>query len=121
MVPLQQPYRPKIRKLAVKIDNSIKTVAGIPVSDGQKRGDKAAGTNRPPAPAAENVSLSPLSAQLQAIDSNLANSAVVDTARVAEIKQAISEGRFKVNPEAVADRLLETVRELIQLHQGKTR
>jgi c-di-GMP-binding flagellar brake protein YcgR len=31
-----------------------------------------------------------------------------------EIKQAISENRFKVNPEAVADRLLETVRELIR-------
>jgi len=32
----------------------------------------------------------------------------------AEIKQAITENRFKVNPEAVADRLLETVRELIR-------
>lgn len=31
-----------------------------------------------------------------------------------EIKKAISENRFKVNPEAVADRLLETVRELIR-------
>jgi len=31
-----------------------------------------------------------------------------------EIKQAIAENRFKVNPEAVADRLLETVRELIR-------
>ena len=31
-----------------------------------------------------------------------------------EIRQAIAENRFKVNPEAVADRLLETVRELIR-------
>ena len=31
-----------------------------------------------------------------------------------EIKQAIAENRFKVDPEAVADRLLETVRELIR-------
>ncbi|WP_258333074.1 flagellar biosynthesis anti-sigma factor FlgM [Nitrosomonas eutropha] len=30
------------------------------------------------------------------------------------MKQAISEGRFKVNPDVVADRLLETVKELIQ-------
>jgi len=104
----------------VKIDNSLSTVSGIPVSDGQKRADKAAGAVPPRAPAAENVRLSSLSAQLQAIDSNLANSGVVDTARVAEIKQAITEGRFKVNPEAVADRLLETVRELIQSQKGKT-
>jgi len=39
---------------------------------------------------------------------------VVDTQRVEEIKQAISDGRFKVNPDVIADRLLETVRELIQ-------
>lgn len=104
----------------MKIDNSIRTVAGVPVSDGQKRADKAADAIPPRAPAGENVRLSSLSAQLQAIDSNLANSGVVDTARVAEIKQAISEGRFKVNPEAVADRLLETVRELIQSQKGKT-
>lgn len=31
-----------------------------------------------------------------------------------EIRQAITENRFKINPEAVADRLLETVRELIR-------
>lgn len=36
-----------------------------------------------------------------------------------EIKQAISENRFKVDPEAVADRLLETVRELIRSKNGK--
>lgn len=103
----------------MKIDNSIRTVAGIAVSDGQKRADKAVDATPPRAPSAENVSLSSLSAQLQAIDSNPANSGVVDTARVAEIKQAISEGRFKVNPEAVADRLMETVRELIQSQKGK--
>ena len=102
----------------MKIDNSIKTVAGISVSDGRKSADKNTSVNPNPAPPADNVHLSSLSSQLQAIDSNFANSAVVDTARVEEIKQAISEGRFKVNPEAVADRLLETVRELIQSKKG---
>lgn len=103
----------------MKIDNSIKTVAGVPVSDGQKRADKNAAVNPNPATPADNVHLSPLSSQLQAIENNLANSGVVDTARVEEIKQAISDGRFKVNPEVVADRLLETVRELIQAHKGR--
>lgn len=103
----------------MKIDNSIKTVAGATASDGQKRADRNAGVNVNPAPAAEYVRLSPLSSQLQAIESDLANSGVVDTARVEEIKAAISEGRFKVNPDVVADRLLETVRELIESHKGK--
>ncbi len=42
------------------------------------------------------------------------NNDAINAAKVAEIKQAISEGRFKVNADVVADRLLETVRDLIQ-------
>ena len=38
-----------------------------------------------------------------------------------EIKRAISENRFKVDPEAVADRLLETVRELIRSKNRETK
>jgi c-di-GMP-binding flagellar brake protein YcgR len=38
-----------------------------------------------------------------------------------EIKQAINENRFKVDPEAVADRLLETVRELIRSKNPETK
>jgi len=37
----------------------------------------------------------------------------VDSQKVAEIKQAISEGRFQVNAEVVADRLIDTVQDLI--------
>jgi negative regulator of flagellin synthesis FlgM len=38
---------------------------------------------------------------------------IVDAKKVAEIKQAITEGRFQVNSSAVADKLITTVRELI--------
>jgi negative regulator of flagellin synthesis FlgM len=38
----------------------------------------------------------------------------MNISKIAEIKQAMTEGRFKINPEVVADRLLETVKELIQ-------
>lgn len=37
----------------------------------------------------------------------------VNTSRVEEIKQAIAEGRFRINPEAIADRLINTAQELI--------
>lgn len=61
-----------------------------------------------------NVQLSSLAEQLRAIQARLASGEVVDAARVAEIRQAIAEGRFQVNPDAVAERLLQTVRELIE-------
>lgn len=37
----------------------------------------------------------------------------VNAAKVAEIKQAISEGRFSINSNAVADGLISSVRDLI--------
>ena len=106
----------------MKIENSVKTTPSAPVSkeslppsskSGQRAGD-IAGPNDPNFPG-DNVQLS---VQLQSIEKNLANGEVFDTARVAEIKQAISEGRFVVNPDKVADRLLETVRDLIRTRQG---
>lgn len=103
----------------MKINNSVSSV-GIPAGDNQKRADKSAAADASPAPAAENVHLSSFSSQLQALESRFASSSVVDAGRVEEIKQAISDGRFTVNAEAVADRLLETVRELIQSSREKT-
>ena len=59
----------------------------------------------------DSVHISTLSASAQTAD--IGNEAI-NAAKVAEIKQAISEGRFKVNPDVVADRLLETVKDLLQ-------
>jgi len=38
----------------------------------------------------------------------------IDSARVQEIKAAIAEGRFRINPEAIAERLIGTAQELIE-------
>ena len=65
----------------------------------------------------DSVKLSPLASQMQAIDSGMANTPVVDAAHVAAIRQAIADGLFKVNPDVVADHLLATARELLQSRQ----
>lgn len=101
----------------MKIDQSIKTFGAAPVQDERSRQPKA-GANGLAAAERSPVQLSPLSARLQAIESGLDDTQVVNAARVAEIKQAISEGRFQVNPDVVADRLIDTVRELIRAHKG---
>ena len=102
----------------MKVENSIQPITGVSVNDGQRRVDKAKGTDT--SPAENNVHISPQSSQLQRAESNAPSSSVVDAARVQEIKQAINDGSFKVNPEVVADKLLETVRELIQSKKGET-
>lgn len=100
----------------MKIDKLIQPVTTVSVNDGKRRTDitPSTGTDQENA----SVHLSSNAAKLQNIDSSSAGGSVVDTARVHEIKQAISEGNFRINPEVVADRLLETVKELIQSKKG---
>jgi len=100
----------------MKIDSSIKSGSAGTVSGGGSRPAKGA-PSAPGSGAGDRVQLSPLSSQLQAIESSMANTPVVDSARVAEIRQAIADGRFKVNPDAVADQLLQTARELLRSRQ----
>jgi negative regulator of flagellin synthesis FlgM len=99
----------------VKINDSLNSTAGLPSGPQPTRTDKSAEakTNTSAPPASINVKLSPLSSQLQALQGAQANGAVFETKKVEEIKLAISEGRFKVNSEKVADGLLETVKDLL--------
>jgi len=99
----------------MKIDKSLQPVSTVSVSDGKRRTDITA---NPSAGQENNVHLSPNVAKLQNVDSSSASGSIINTARVQEIKQAISEGNFQINPEVVADRLLETVKELIQSKKG---
>lgn len=94
----------------MKIDNSLKSLGSL-ASEGSA--GKSSKTDSAKSEAGVSVELSGLSTQLQALDVQVSSGEVVDAARVSEIKQAISEGRFKVNPDVVADRLLQTVQELI--------
>ena len=94
----------------MKIDNSFKTVGGI---GGEGVTSKSGKTESAKPEPGVSVELSGLSSQLQALDAKVSSGEVVDAARVSEIMQAITEGRFKVNADVVADRLLQTVRDLI--------
>jgi len=97
----------------VKINNSIGKPAGVAVTQ-DVQGSKPAGpVSAAPKPAGDRVAITSLSSQLQALESRLSDVAVVDVARVDAIKQAISEGRFKVDSEVVADRLITTVKEYL--------
>ena len=100
----------------MKIDKPSKP---LPASLAGEGAAQAATRGRPSSPPAAgqsgdtSVSLGSTAAQLHSMESNMASTPAVNAAKVAEIKQAIADGRFKVNSEAVADRLLETVRDLI--------
>lgn len=103
----------------MKIDNSGKpvTATGSPrpgnakaVSPEARQAGSAANAS---APASDNVELTSASLKLSAIEGSLGGQPVIDSARVSEIKQAIADGKFKINPDAIADKLVASVKELL--------
>lgn len=92
----------------MKIENSIKTVGSAPSPELRPRPAPTAS-----APAGDKVELSALAASLQKAESAMKATPVIDRARVDEIRQAISEGRFRINADKIADGLLNSVKELL--------
>jgi len=103
----------------VKINGggSIKPVS--PTSTPDVSAGKPAGPQGPaaPAPAQDKVEINSVSAQLAQLEKLLGDVSVVDSARVESIKQAISEGRFRIDSDMVADKLLAAVREYLTSQQ----
>ena len=95
----------------MKIDNSAKTIGSV-----QSPGGSRVGGIRPPASGAKTASPSTgqtttvVSTSLHAVSGT---EAAFDSQRVAEIRQAISEGRFQINPERIADGLISSVRDML--------
>lgn len=72
----------------------------------------AATKSNEPVAEAERVQLSNLAARLNQLEAQFGQSDF-DAKKVEEVRNAIAEGRFKVNADAVADRLLSSVAELL--------
>ena len=100
----------------MKIDNNSSSYIKPPASETAAR-TTAAKTSEMPSPG-QGVSVSlGSSSQLRSVESSMANTPTVDAKKVAEIKLAISEGRFQVNTAAIADRLINDVQELISAEE----
>lgn len=74
--------------------------------------------NTDPQPAAQGASgatveISAMSPSLARAEASMASAPVVNQSRVDEIRQAISEGRFKIDANRIADGLLDSVREML--------
>ncbi|MCS7101491.1 MAG: flagellar biosynthesis anti-sigma factor FlgM [Burkholderiaceae bacterium] len=70
-----------------------------------------------PVPETERVQLSDLGARLAQLEAQF-GSADFDARKVEEVRAAIAEGRLKINPEAIADKLLASAAELLGRKSG---
>lgn len=95
----------------MKIDTG-KPLGNHAVTEARQR--PAAVQQQPAAPASDKVEISSFAATLGRATAAM-NSApeINNRARIDEIKQAIKEGRFKVDPEKIADNLIDSVRSML--------
>lgn len=96
----------------MKIDGPNRTAALTGNTAPTPRGAKSASQSARSS-AQDNVTLSSTSTQIQALEAGISEASGFDAAKVDAIKQAISEGRFTINPEAIADKLIASTRELL--------
>lgn len=101
----------------MKIEDALNAVSPIRTRETRKtkRGEAAAAA---PGGRGDNVDITPLSARLSKLEEELSQVASADTGKVEAVRQAIADGNFHVDEEAVADALVQDAKEQLR-RQGK--
>jgi negative regulator of flagellin synthesis FlgM len=97
--------------------DSIKPVTPAGVQEPEQRTQPDAQGPVPSSARTVKVEMTSVPVGLQHLDKVLSGVGVVDIASVESAKQAIIEGRFRVDPEVVARKLMATVREHLVLQK----
>ena len=95
----------------MKVQNSIRSISSGTVRESATR-PQAQQVNKSPN-GSDKVALSSLASSLLKSEGLIAESDAFDSQRVDEIRQAIKDGRFVVDPERVASSLISNVREML--------
>ncbi len=61
--------------------------------------------------ARDGVTLTSTAARLRSLESTISSLPVVDSKRVAEIKQSIDEGSYEIDPQRIAEKMLDMEQE----------
>ncbi len=78
--------------------SQVRVGRGEPSRDQQKAGSSAG---------QDTVILTDTAARMRSLENTVASMPVVDSQRVAEIRQAIQEGSYEINPERIAAKMLD--------------
>lgn len=101
----------------MKIEGTPKPAGSVSTAESRARTQPAASK---PTQDVEKVELSSLSSSLNKAEAAMASTPVVDRSRVDQIRQAISEGRFQVDANRIADGLIESVRQMLESQSGRS-
>ena len=103
----------------MKIDKRINPPGTRSVAGSQTKKTAGAGKSSGAGKAGDRAEIAATTSHLQAADLELAGVDITNSAKVAEVKQALDAGTFEVDTEVVADRLIETSKEAIRKRPAK--
>ena len=95
----------------MKIENTGKAYVPSPAQETRAPAARVKGEEQA---SGDSVQLSPLATQMKRAESAISNSPDIDQKRVDEIRQAITEGRFKIDSSRIADGLISSVRDMLE-------
>jgi negative regulator of flagellin synthesis FlgM len=101
----------------MKIEKSSNSFIPPSPGDTTTRATVSKHADAPATPQGVSVNLGSTTNQIRNLESTVASAPAVDAKKVADIKQAISEGRFQINSSAIADSLINDVNDLISAEQ----
>ena len=104
----------------MKVDNSPNRTSTVTSSGANTAARSAKQAPQPSGSGAaqDNVQLSSMSTQIQALETSINEASGFDTAKVEALTQAIDEGNYTANAEVIADKLISTTRELLAQQKG---
>jgi len=93
--------------MSQKIDGGITSTPQVrPLATSAKTA-AADGSAARPVEAADSVRLTGEATSLQAIQRGLSAAPAIDTARVQAVRDALQNGSYRINPDAIAQRMLD--------------
>jgi negative regulator of flagellin synthesis FlgM len=103
----------------LKIDKRITPTGTRSVAGSQTKKTSGSGKTSGARKSGDHAEITATTSHLQATELELASVDITNTAKVAEVKQALDDGTFEVHSEVVADRLIETSKESIRKRSSK--
>ncbi|NHN39467.1 flagellar biosynthesis anti-sigma factor FlgM [Pseudomaricurvus alcaniphilus] len=98
--------------MVIDSNSNIHSSSGSPRNRVDARGTDTKSSSQPESSGSQasskpDVSLSTQARLLHKLESQISSSPDVNSDRVADIKRAIAEGSYQINPERIAERMLE--------------
>lgn len=98
--------------MSQKIDGTLQAAPALRTLAPLNRAGVSADAPARPVEAADSLKLTGEATSLQAIERELSSASAIDAQRVAAVRESLQNGSYRINPEAIASRMLDLDQQL---------